>query len=509
MSTLTEYNKKRNLQRTPEPKATIKTSDSNQPIFSIQKHSASNLHYDLRLEHDGVLKSWAIPKGLPLATIDKHLAIMVEDHPYDYWNFEGEIPEGSYGAGKVMVWDCGHYQMINSRDKLDSEQKFEEGLKKGHLSIILSGKKLCGEFALVKFKKKEKNEWLIIKKNDECANKPVDEIHSALSGKTIEDIGNDNDVEIDKILTKAPKSKMLQIKPTLAKTAPEPFSNKEWIYEIKWDGYRAISYITDDQKNLISRNQINFNNKFPKIAKELDLFSKNCILDGEIVVVDKEGKPVFSELQNSKSIDQSRIFYYVFDLLYFDEKLLLSLPLIDRKKILKKILPKTLSQIRFSDHIVEKGIEFFKTAKQQGLEGIMAKKCMSSYEVGTRTSNWLKIKNIQTQEAIICGYTISSKQIGIGALILGAYRNNEIIYIGHTGSGFSSKFLSELRIRLDKIKSIRSSFKILPKTNDPAVWVKPLIVCQIKFTEWTKDNVLRHPVFMGIREDLDASQVVI
>lgn len=535
------YAKKRNFQKTPEPEDNVFMSKS-KLAFVVHRHQASHLHYDLRLEMDGVLKSWAVPKGPSLNPKDKRLAMMVEDHPYSYKNFEGIIPEGNYGAGIVKIWDEGYLSDIENSEKKIAEKELKQGLKQGNLKFRLHGKKLKGEFVLVKIKGKSENAWLLIKHNDEFAvketynseehtskgspinkwlikNKNTKTGHTKASNseeKTENEDDNKKEEE-DLVLVKRKNSRYLPgetiklgnyIKPMLAKETDEPFSSKDWIYEIKWDGYRAIAEINKKNISLYSRNGNTFNDSYPIVVNALQKLNINAVVDGEIVVMDKNGKSDFQLLQHYSINDKHPIQFQVFDLLSINSKSTCSLPLIERKKLLKQVLNKKNEVIKYSDHIVEKGNEFFKIAEKNDLEGIIAKKADSFYYPGIRTNDWLKIKHHKTVEAIIAGFTQpAGSRKNFGALILGAWNKNKLEYIGHTGTGFNAKKLQELGKLFKPLIQKKSPFDELFKTNTPATWLRPVLVCEIKYTEWTNDGHLRQPVFLRLREDKKANEI--
>ena len=515
--TLAEYKKKRNFSETIEPEG--KTKKSNEALrFVIQKHSASHLHYDFRLELDGVLKSWAVPKGPSLNPKIKRLAMMVEDHPLDYRTFEGIIPEGNYGAGEVIVWDEGTYQSNETDDIKESEKKLKAGLKRGDLKFILKGQKVKGEFALVKMKK-EDNSWLLLKKKDDYASTKdiTEENKSVISGKTIRDLKDgsklnsesklEEDRQID--LSDGKKKKIPnKIKPELATLTDEAFDDRDWIFEIKWDGYRTIAEVENSKIELYSRNLKSFNEKFRAIGEALSSIKKDVILDGEVVVVDKSGRSDFQLLQNYQRTGKGNIVYYVFDILYLDGYDLRDLPLKRRKEILKEFLP-AVTRIKISEHIEENGVDFFNAAAEKNLEGIIAKNSMSPYRTGKRSKEWLKIKTSLRQEAVIGGFTEpKGSRKNFGALVLGVYEGNEFVYIGHTGGGFNEADLDEVYTKLKRIERKTSPFQETPKTNTPATWVTPKLVCEVNFSEWTEDGLMRHPVFVGLREDKYAKKVV-
>lgn len=493
---LAKYKQKRRFEETPEPAGQLKRARSKKLEFVVQKHHASHLHYDFRLEIDGVMKSWAVPKGPSLNPGDKRLAMMVEDHPFEYRKFEGVIPKGNYGAGNVIIWDRGTYEPRKSDG--DYEKTLKQMLAKGHLTFIMHGQKLKGEFALVKSTYKGDNAWLLIKKDDEYASTSdvTDNSTSVVSGKDVDDLG------VDKIdLSAAPKAAMpTSVKPMLASLSKEPFDKADWLYEIKWDGYRAIGSWDGAQVRLYSRNGLNFN-KLEAVTKALSDFPHQVVLDGEIVAVDEQGRARFEWLQNWSSSPQGQLAYYVFDILWCDGHGLTDLPLIERKKILKEVVSGS-NIIHYSDHIEGQGTRFFEMAKQQKLEGIMAKKADSRYIQGYRSKNWLKIKTHLRQEAVIGGFTEPrGSRKHIGALILGVYEGDRLRYIGHTGGGIPTDQMPALRTQLEKLKRDNSPFADKFKPNAPVHWVMPELICEVSFAEWTSDGHMRQPIFVGLRGD--------
>lgn len=483
-----EYEDKRNFKSTPEPSSSSKSSSKSgsELIFVVQRHAASRLHYDFRLEVNGVLKSWAIPKGPSLNPSDKRLAIQVEDHPFSYRNFEGSIPKGNYGAGEVEIWDEGTYEPLSSKNLQDDSIK-----------IKLNGIKLKGEFALVKIKNSaEKNAWLLIKHDDEFA---THDEYNAEDYVTIQS-------KVTHHLNRKNKSKAF-IKPMLCKVAEKVFDDEEWAFEIKWDGYRAIADLRNDQIKFYSRNGIDFSNRFRKITNALKFQNHELILDGEIVAFDDAGKPNFQWLQNEKNDANLVLVYQVFDLLWLNGHSTEGLNYLQRKELLKDALVES-EQVVYHDHIIGKGRKFFKEVQKLELEGIIAKKTDSIYRQGIRSSEWLKIKTQKTDEVIIAGYTEpKAGRIKFGSLILGKYKDGKLIFVGHTGSGFNDKSLIQLHKKLEKIKTDTCPFEKTPKTNDKPNWVKPKLVAEIKFTELTQNNSYRHPVFLKLREDLDPKDI--
>ncbi|MDQ3842401.1 MAG: DNA ligase D, partial [Bacteroidota bacterium] len=565
---LSLYEQKRNFSQTPEPKGKEKPS-KNELRFVVQKHDASGLHYDFRLEMESVLKSWAVPKGPSLNPTDKRLAMMVEDHPYDYRTFEGVIPEGNYGAGTVIVWDEGTYEVADAEglSKAEQEKKLLKGLESGSLKFVLHGKKLKGAFTLFQVKRdKEGKTWLLVKKGDEyaAAEDITEQNTSVKSGKTLAEVAAENGVVLnhpeekteavkptaerkrkvpakkashvaeknnkqqtappsgssikvnkdpEQLLGKAaPLAKKTvmpkKLKPMLATLADEPFDNAQWLFEIKWDGYRAVAYCNAGKVEIISRNEKPFTGKYAPITQALQQLNIQAVLDGEIVAVDEKGLANFQLLQNWQNTPQARLQYFIFDILWLDGYDVTALPLIERKRILQTILPADHEQIKYSDHVVENGRDFFKVAIEQGLEGIMAKRSNSRYTVNSRTDDWLKIKVAQRQEVVIAGFTQprNSRKF-LGALLLGVYDGDELVYVGHTGSGFTRKNLEEVWKKLQPLIIDYCPFKECPRGNMPTTWVQPKLVCEIKFTEWTKERMARHPIFMGLREDKKAEEV--
>lgn len=524
------YNKKRNFKETPEPKGKSAKSKS-KLSFAVQRHKASHLHYDFRLELDGVLKSWAVPKGPSLNPGDKRLAMMVEDHPYNYKDFAGIIPEGNYGAGIVEIWDQGYFSDLDNSDKATAEKKLRAGLHAGNLKFRLYGKKLKGEFVLVKLKGREENSWLLIKHNDEYAlhepynseeqtpkNSPINkwlQEHKAGStrsrkakSKSSAAIAEPKKKKGGKYLPGETRKLSDYITPMLARETETPFSDKDWVYEIKWDGYRAIAEVEEEELRLYSRNGNTFNASYPIVVKALKDLGIHAILDGEIVVLDESGKASFQLLQYYSSDSNYPICYYVFDLLSLNGQNTCELPLTDRKSLLKQLLGGKGGVIRYSEHIRERGVDFFNVAGEQNLEGIVAKKADSLYRPGFRTSEWLKIKHHKSQEAIIAGFTApTGGRKYFGALVLGIMDKGKHTYVGHTGSGFTSRSLKELSELLKPRIRKQSPFQEKIKTNMPVTWVKPDLVCEIKYSEWTREGRMRHPVFLGLRKDKSADEV--
>jgi bifunctional non-homologous end joining protein LigD len=547
---LEEYHKKRNFAKTPEPRGKKKQSRENKNKFVVQKHDATRLHYDFRLEDkkEGVLKSWAVPKGISLDSKMRRLAVLTEDHPLDYLLFEGVIPEGSYGAGTVIVWDTGTYT---------SEGEISDQFENGKITFTLFGQKLRGRFSLVRTS--EKKQWLLIKSSDEFASNEdltIIRPESVLSGRINEDLeryhykkGRSSfakAVEISEKVSNHRRKKgeeekydgsgdatatsdadqqeefPTKIKPMLSTLVNEPFNNKDWVFEVKWDGVRSILFFhkTKGILEMQSRNGKSITHRYPEIIKALKSISsaikckESVILDGEIVVSDKKnGIPNFQDHQrrmninNIKEIEilsrQIPATYYFFDILYLDGKDLQRLPFLERRKILSDTIEEN-SRIRISDFIEEIGKEIFDKTKSMGLEGIVAKHKSSKYLQGIRSRDWLKIKNIKTQDCIIIGYTKGegNRENYFGSLLLAAYDSkSKLRFVGHTGSGFDFDQLEKVYERLQKIKVEKCQISYVPYTNRDPVWINPELVAEIKFSNWTGEKIMRTPIFLKFRED--------
>ena len=516
---LEEYNKKRDFKETTEPKGKSESSKGKLK-FVIQRHAASRLHYDFRLEMDGVLKSWAVPKGPSLNPADKRLAMMVEDHPFSYRTFEGTIPAGNYGAGEVEIWDEGTYQPLEKAKGKTDDLIMQHELYKESLKFILQGKRLQGEFALVKIKNsKDGNAWLLIKHKDSFATDSYDaEENTDPNSKVTELLELKRDKkkvpakdEVKSYHNYSPSlagAKKLKkfIKPMLSETAEKPFDDKDWAFEIKWDGYRAIADLRNNIQ-LYSRNGLSYAEKFKKIVNSLKLQDHEMILDGELVAYDDAGKPNFQWLQNKADNPNLIILYQVFDLLWLNGHSTENLSYLQRKELLRDALKET-DLIKYHDHVLEKGEDFFKVIEKMELEGMMAKKTDSTYHEGNRSGDWLKIKSLQTEEVLICGYTEpKGGRKKFGSLILGRYLGAELVFCGHTGTGFSDKTLTKLFDKFQPLVIEKSPFKVAPKTNGKATWMKPELIAEIRFTELTKDHIFRHPVFLRLREDLNSDDL--
>ncbi len=549
---LEKYIEKRDFTKTSEPRSG-KATDKDQLRFVIQKHAASHLHYDFRLEMDGVLKSWAVPKGPSTDPKTKRLAMMVEDHPYDYRTFEGIIPESQYGGGTVIVWDEGTYEPIEEIEgKKAQEKQLLKQLASGSLKIKLHGKKLEGEYALVKTHGMGENGWLLIKHSDEYAslNDITKKDKSVISGKTLETIketstkvwNNDHEETLakpqkaskkketgrsvnktskDNLLKDARKSKLpVDIKPMLATLVDEPFDDPDWVYEVKWDGYRCLASVNEQEVELISRNKKSFNDKFYPIYQALQKWSIKALIDGEILVLNDKGISDFGSLQNWRSEADGELVFYAFDILWYDGKNLMNLPLIQRQAILNEVLPIDDDRVRMSKVFNASGIDFFNAAERMGLEGIIAKKASSLYSPDLRSKEWLKIKVHKRQEVIIAGYTRNADTSKLfSSLLLGVYENETLQYVGKVGTGFSGKLQKTMMEQFKPLVTTESPFKEIPDINKPsrfrpnppranATWLKPELVCEVTFAEVTSDGVFRHPAFQGMRDDKKAKEVI-
>lgn len=497
---LKAYRNKRNFRKTTEP--TGRTSDKSADfLYVIQKHAASHLHYDFRLALQGVLKSWAVPKGPCLDPTVKRLAIQVEDHPLAYGSFEGTIPQGEYGGGAVQLWDNGSWHPLDANP--------QKALDKGHLRMELHGRKLQGRWDLIRFHNKSaKKEWFLVKYRDDFARKATDydvtaeQPLSVVSQLSVEAIGEGQSAK--KIAHKTatfPREIGIQ----LATLVDQPPTGDDWLHEVKFDGYRILALKNRKKVTLLSRNHLDWTDKFPDIAKAIaQLPVDKAILDGEIVILDKEGRSSFQALQNAIGNPDSPFIYYVFDLLYLDKYDLRNRPLLERKALLQPLVQQDL--LRYSDHIIGQGETVFKQSCHAGLEGIISKE-MNSLYTGKRDHSWLKTKCVKRQELVIGGFTAPKGQRPwFGSLLLGFFdASKQFVYCGKVGTGFSENTLKMLYQKMQKIVTNTCPFTQKPPLT--ATFVQPKIIVEVKFTEWTEDNHLRHAVYQGLRMDKKARQV--
>ena len=522
---LKEYIRKRDFKKTAEPKA-AKARRANKRRFVIQKHEASRLHYDFRLELDGTLKSWAVPKGIPMTKGEKRLAVHVEDHPVAYMDFEGTIPQGQYGGGTVMVWDIGTFEPL-------SDAPLKE-LAGGKLHFVLSGSKLQGEWYLVRLRETE--QWLLIRGGETL--KPISkkqEDTSALSGQSMAQLSKGERTWQSKpreehgdhpTKKKVRKSHPIPafVEPMQAKLVAGPPTGGDWVYEIKFDGFRAVALKGGAEAKLISRTENDMGGKFPELLEAIgELNARDCILDGEIVAMDAKGRSSFQLLQ-AYELGQERppLCYYVFDLLRLDGKDLTGLPLQERKERLEGLLKGAPDAIRYSASLEGDPEDLLKKVRKLGLEGLIGKEKDSPYEAGRRSGKWIKLKIIQEQEFVIGGYTEpGGSRTHFGSLILGVYENKKFVCVGKVGTGFNAKLLRTLHGEFQNVIQEKNPFANLPAQTSGrwgqgitasemkhCTWLKPQLVCQVKFAEWTRDGRLRQPVFLGMREDKKAKEVI-
>lgn len=547
---LKEYRRKRNFRRTSEPKGGRAARKKTGLAFVIQKHDASHLHYDFRLEFEGVLKSWAVPKGPSLDPTKKRLAVQVEDHPLEYGSFEGTIPAGQYGGGTVLLWDQGTWEPLEDATT---------GFREGRLKFQLAGQKLQGNWALVRSRQSHsgKPEWLLFKLRDEFARSEGDfnvtaaEPLSVASRRNLPQIAADKGSAVwdshqenghaehsarpkkaakagtavraaarSKSTRKGTKKISLpaQIVPELATLVAKPPAGDDWFHEIKFDGYRMMAHIETgpgDRRPKVwceTRRHQDWTARFPGVVAALEkLGLRQTILDGELVVLNEEGVSDFQALQESLKDARHNVLYVVFDLLFLDGDDLRGLPLEERKSRLVGLgLPTDRGTVRFSEHVVGQGAEFFAAAQQRGLEGIVSKRRDRPYVAG-RSTDWLKIKCQQRAEFVIGGYTEPrGERNGFGALLLGYHEDDGLHYAGRVGTGFDERMLRDLLGRLKKLTQDKSPFVDFPVKGARARdthWVEPKLVGQIRFSNWTRDKLLRQPAFQGLREDKPASQV--
>jgi bifunctional non-homologous end joining protein LigD len=532
---LREYRAKRDFRVTSEPKPARKSS-AGAHLFVIQKHAASHLHYDFRLELSGVLKSWAVPKGPPFAHEEKRLAMQVEDHPLDYARFEGIIPEGEYGGGTVMVWDIGTWEPISENPARD--------LAQGKLHFLLHGKKLEGEWRLVRLPRGERgNEWLLIRNGvtlKPLSKKRADQ--SVLTRRSMSRIAADKDAQWHSrpAETKRPAAKPTRpakpnppkdiedlktrfIEPMKAKLVDHPPAG-EWLFELKWDGYRAIGIREGEGTLLLSRNNKDLTEKFPEIAAALQhLKCRSAIVDGEIVALDPEGRSSFQLLQDYQMhARRSPLAYYIFDLLALDGRDLSHRPLSERNERLASLLDRAPDPLRQSPALDGAYEDLLAQVRKHRIEGLIGKLAQSKYEPGRRSGAWIKIKVLNQQEFVIGGYTPpGGSRKHFGALLVGYYQGKSLLFASKVGTGYSAATLRAVYELLQSLRTEKCPFANLPASRTgrwgqgitrsemaKCHWLKPRLVCQVRFTEWTRDGGLRHPAFLGLREDKPATQVI-
>ena len=499
---LNAYNQKRNFQRTLEPEGEAESS-AESLRFAVQHHMARREHYDLRLEWDGALLSWAVPKGPSYNPHDKRLAVQVEDHPLEYRNFEGTIPKGEYGGGVVMIWDEGTWQ---------PQADVDEGLRLGSLKFALKGRRLKGNWALVRMKAKEgekKDNWLLLKEKDEFAqtgDEVCEFITSVRTGRTMTEIENNQEVKFK-------KNPFSNVDVQLAKLVSAVPSGEDWFYELKYDGYRIVAFIEGNNVRLQTRGGHDYTNRFEDVASSLVNWADGIpmVLDGEMVLTDVAGKTDFQALQNYlRSPKGKNPTYIAFDLLALDGVDLRGQSLIKRKEKLEAIMQDCPKNLYYSRHLKGNGKESFTTACEMDMEGIVGKKADSIYS-GTRNGDWIKLKCDKRQELVIGGYALSQKKTkSISSLLLGVYQGDEFIYAGRAGTGLSEADVRELQGKFEKLIRSESPFTLAPKakTNETITWLEPQLVAEIKFAEWTQDDLLRQASYKGLRLDKDPRDVI-
>ncbi|HEY6350187.1 MAG TPA: DNA ligase D [Candidatus Angelobacter sp.] len=490
---LNEYRRKRVFSKTPEPEPSPAKDHGNR--FFIQRHSARRLHYDLRLEMEGALRSWALPHGPTLDPSIKRLAVLVEDHPLEYGNFEGTIPSGNYGAGKVTLWDKGTYEWLGPKTP-------EQQWAAGDLKIRLHGRRLMGEFALVRTKRAQGKDWLLIKKKDFAVQEgwdPEKDTRSILAARPA----------LSSIEGAKEAPMPTTIVPMLAVLGQSLPTGTDWLYEVKWDGVRALCFIEKGRVHMLSRRGNRVEQQYPELSPMVDaLDAETAIIDGEIVCFDENGVPSFQLLQNRIGASSTSVpglarsqpsSFFAFDLLYLDGYDLRRTPLVERKQLLASVLQPNAT-FRMSEHFAGKGEELLQAVREKGLEGVVAKQAFSRYD-SKRSREWVKIKVQNTQDFVICGW-IEGERDYFGALALAYYEDGKLTYAGNAGSGFTQDSLKSVYEQLQPLVTSRSPLRVVPKGIGKVTWVKPELVCTVRFNSWTDDIRLRAPVFLGMRADL-------
>lgn len=508
MKELKDYLEKRNFTETPEPEATAwEPEESNR--FVVQRHQARREHYDFRLQVGNVLVSWAIPKQPVDDPEIKRLAIKVEDHPLSYIHFEGTIPEGNYGAGTVMVWDIGYYYLDEDKH-IPTAEEVRQRLKKGHLKLYLQGAKLKGFFNLVEHQGSQNNEWFFMKARHTAASDDFDN-KSALTGRSMEEIAGSTVPEAAPAETRKPRRKEGAplapkadfpgfVDPMLATLADEPFSGSNWIFELKLDGYRVIAAKNGESAELFSRRDNTMTENYAGIATELSKLPANFVIDGEVCYMESGEKADFQKLQRYDS-DQEHLHYYAFDILWLNGHNLQAVPLTERKKILRLLLAEAPPHIHYVDHVENDGVSFFEAVKKKRGEGMIAKRADSPYSPGIRSKDWFKVKTGYWQEMIICGYMPSEKEARpFSSLLCAVYETGSLVYTGKVGTGFSEELMEDLMPKLRDLEIERLAIENGPADKNVR-WLRPRLICEVKFASWTNDGIMRHASFVGLRSD--------
>ena len=527
------YRKKRDFGVTPEPAPSRPGPAYGALRFVVQKHAASRLHYDVRLEIDGVLKSWPVPKGPSLDPSEKRMAVMVEDHPLDYANFEGVIPRGEYGAGQMIVWDSGVYSpdeggKLSWHDRDEANRRMRADLDKGKLSFTFRGRKLKGSWTLVKTSGGP-SEWLLIKHRDGHASVELELLEmdrSVLSGLSIADLksGRLPDPSRGAITPESlrdvgrPAEFPALVEPMMAQVGDGPFSHREWLFEPKLDGFRALAHVRHGKLTLRSRTGLDMTEKLPEVVAELAAQPVDeMVVDGELVVLDEEGMPSFEMLQQSMDLPRGGRagraavpMYYPFDIVHLGGRDLSLLPLIERKGLLERaVVPGDV--VRLMEYVELDGEGFYKGTLRMGLEGMVAKRIRSVYEAGTRSRSWLKIKRTQSEEFVVGGYMegAGARSGTFGSLVLGRYEENRLTYSGRVGTGFDEKTLGDLRRLLDGLEAAEPPFTVPVDGAIGVTWTRPVLVVEVSFTQWTQEGRLRSPVFLRLRPDREPGSVTV
>ena len=518
---ITEYERKRDFTVTPEPAPSPAPAPAVARQFCVQRHDATRLHYDFRLEVDGVLKSWAVPKGPTLDPTKKSLAMHVEDHPLEYGGFEGNIPKGEYGGGSVMLWDRGTYEVLGDMPARDQ-------LARGDFKIRLHGEKLKGDFAIVLMKGRGKgNEWLLLKKRDQFAQLNWDveaQARSVLTGRSQEEIAaglparstsKGAAVDPSKIPGAVPAPMPRAVVPMTATLERRPPEGADWTYEVKWDGVRALCYVQNGEVEILSRNGNRCDRQYPEVmVLPHHLRARTAIVDAEIAVLDAQGRSSFSLIQPRISqSDPNTIAHlarstpvtlFAFDLLYLDGFDLRSTTLDQRKRALEAIFEPD-ERMKLSPHFSTDGAAMLEAARQAGLEGIVAKRLSSRYE-SRRSGDWVKIKIQCEQEFLICGFTHGEREY-FSSLVLAVWDHGKLVHVGQVGTGFTDKSIVEIYAKLQPLIVDKAPFRVKARIPRDITWLKPELVCQVRFQEWTPDGQLRAPSFQGLRSDVDPATV--